>query len=55
MKIKKLHTIKKKEPKKKYADIYYFDDSGDNIPHIVEAMRKMDTNKEPRFKIVCAR
>lgn len=37
--------------RKKYEKIYYNDGSGDNIPAIVCAMRKMDVNKAPLFVV----
>ena len=36
---------------RKYATIYYNDGSGDNIPAIVQAMRKMDINTPPLIKV----
>lgn len=37
--------------KKKYDKIYYNDGSGDNVPAIVGAMRRLDVNKAPMFVV----
>ncbi len=36
---------------KKYNYIYYYDDSGDNVKGIVEAMRSVDVKSAPKFVI----
>ena len=40
---------------KKYKYIYYYDDSGDNVQGVVEAMKKVDVSKTPKFVIASAK
>lgn len=47
-------TVKKKKKFEKiynFDNIYYNDGSGDNIPAIVGAMRKLDVTKAPLFAV----
>lgn len=36
---------------KKYNYIYYYDDSGDNVKGVVEAMKRVDVKSAPKFVI----